>query len=253
MTTRTHLISAIAEALGMTYPKVDSYTRPLVKSGWWNKTARGAGAKAPTSEEAAKLLMALFADGPTQVDGMFLTYARLLPFGDESTFNILRQALDIDRVVSGFQQDEFLDYLAAFIDAFATGSIDDLIWRSDEDRLIHNGELEPTTGDAWDYYGPQIKFEISGPYPIGCITFLPTAHLGDQIRAAGGRSDDVLKLVFMDQTLGIGDRLKADLGEYPEELRKRTARGVKFTKAHDGRVISSVAELLRGPSGNADG
>lgn len=256
MTTAKAVSESLAEALGRSFASVESYGLVLRKFGWWQAAKRGRGARSMTSMEAAKLLLAVMSEGPSDLagsegSGFFLRYANLAlvpSLRDSPVASAVRDMMGIKRNA------EFLDYLDGLVRLFRDGQATDLIFHSPDPEGF---------ADDWVWGGPSVDIRVAGPFPTASITFLLSHDLIERLVASGHSRDDLLgpkTLAFVDQLFGWradvaekhGPDAEADLAGFDKAisgLREQYDRGVRFERAIGGREVEAVASILEKPEG----
>lgn len=244
MTTAKAVSESLAEALGRSFASVESYGLVLRKFGWWQAAKRGRGARPMTSMEAAKLLLAVMSEGPSDLagpdgTGFFLRYANLalLPsLRDDAVIAAVRDEIGVAR------NGEFLDYLDGFVRLFRDGRATDLIFHAPYDE----GQV-----DEWVWDGPGIDVRVKGPFPLASISFLLTREFCD--RHGLSQEPGRCLIPFVDQMYGWAadaEEAGAPDGAFSdaiEAIRKQHSRGVQFERAIGGREVEAVASVLEKP------
>lgn len=254
MSTAKAVTESLAEALGSSFAKLESYGLVLRRFGWWQAAKRGRGARPMTSMEGAKLLLAVLSEGPSDLagaegSGFFLRYANLalLPsMRDDPIVAAIRDAMGLKRTA------EFLDYLDGLVRLFRDGHATDLIYHSPEPEGFM---------DEWLWDGPSVDIRVKGPFPLASISFLLSHDTIERMVAEGHDVEALLgpkTLAFVDQLYGW----RADAAEKPgadperdlagfdaaiDGLRKQHDRGIKFERAIGGREVDAVARALAKP------
>lgn len=251
MTTAARVIEALADALGATQARVESYALVLRRVGWWSPVKRGRGARPATSNEASKLLLAIMSAGPTDLagpdsSGFFLDYANLalLPsLRDDPLIAAIRDVLGLDRTA------KFLDYLEGLV----------RLYRDDRtDELIFHSPYPEGFVDDWVWDGPDVGIRVSGPFPAASISFLLSHRFMATLRANGLPEETLMgtkTIPFVSQMLGWhqdavekGDEESAEaFVRGLAAVRESTARGVRFERAIGGREVAAVASVLAKP------
>lgn len=249
MTTATKVTESLAEALGRTHSSVESYGLVLRRMGWWAAAKRGRGARAMTSMEAAKLLLAVLSEGPNDLtgpkgSGFFLRYANLAlspGMRDDPVVAAIRDSMGLKRTAG------FLDYLDGLVRLFRDNRATD---------LVHYSPAPDGFLDDWAWGGPNVDVRVKGPFPLASISFLLSHEVIERMVGEGHSEADLMgpkTLAFVHQMYGWrADAIEddRDTDGYDgaiEVIRKQFSRGVQFERALDGRAVDAVAKVLAKP------
>lgn len=244
MTTAKDVSLALAQALARPYASVEAYGLALRRNGWWDPAKRGRGARAMTAREAAQLLLAVLSEGPSSLggreeeDSFFKTYSTLQPSrrGKEQLFDAVAKELEVPSPAA------FLDYIEAFVRLF----------RDDKaEEVIHVWAADPHA-PAYEWRGPTIHIEISGPYPRAEITFSPSAAF---VARHGLQLAEHRGLIRLDFHLAAVSQYSYERDGYEnvaawsevEGIFEAYDRGVRVARIIGAREVDAVAKALAKP------
>lgn len=245
MTTAKDVSLALAQALARPYASVEAYGLALRRNGWWDPAKRGRGARAMTTREAAQLLLAVLSDGPSTLgspaeDGSFFkTYSSLQPsrHGKDQLFDAVAKELGLAFPAS------FLDYIEGFVQLFRNGGAE---------SVIHVWPADPQA-PAYEWRGPTIHVEISGPYPRAEISFTPSSAFVDRHSLPMEEHRGVIRLDF--HLAAVASSWVQEREGY-EHVSARSEvdgifeaydRGVRFARIIGAREVDAVAKALAKP------
>lgn len=258
MITAKQLIQATADAIAAPYPTIEAYGAKLRDFSWWHKTKRGRGANPATTMDAAKLLIAILADGPkalssgegdplARVDGtgFFIRTANMrMTLFEDAKFAVLQTELGLSKA------DGFLDVVNAVLAHAVTNADGGIFAKNDF------AELEDPNGK----HGLDLEFQVMGPFPMAKFRFRFADRIAEKLIANGMPGDEAFgysDLHFLHQIAGWHhDALETgrDASSYVQILReisRCTARGLKKQVGFGGYEIEALASVFRA-SGGAD-
>lgn len=247
------IYAALGEALNVPPAAIEPHGAALRKAGHWPPTKPGKGA-IPLSEGAASLpIISLMLGGPAAIvergplddTSVFLTYCNSAPI---NTIGVLKH--DIIKKKFGFDnfhcdEPRFADYITSIIKLYSQGEIDQIVYYKPD-----------PIGFREEYYydGPEIIAAIKGPYPIATIAFQPSNALISEFKDAGlsdAEASKEIKIAFVHELYHLCGKNKeqskeaTSIGNLIEQLRKKTARGIRFERAVHGEVFDAIGKLYR--------
>ncbi|WP_157004536.1 hypothetical protein [Brevundimonas nasdae] len=245
MTTAKDVSLALAQALARPYASVEAYGLALRRNGWWDPAKRGRGARAMTTREAAQLLLAVLSEGPSTLgsreeeESFFKTYSTLQPsrHGKDQLFDAVAKELEIDFPAS------FLDYIEGFVRLFRNGKAEE---------VIHVWAADPHA-PAYEWRGPTIHIEVSGPYPRAEISFSPSAAFSARHALQMAEHRGIIRLDFHLATISSSWVFERDgyenvsVRSEVDGIFEAYDRGVRFARIIGAREVDAVAKALAKP------
>lgn len=213
--TAADLVRALSASVQMPFSTIEAYAVALGRVGWWERPKRGRGARKKTDEDAAKLLLAVLAPGPSDLGegGFFLRYANMHVAPNQKRSMLLT----VLRREMGLSNDaKFLDFAAAFIRLYRIGETDRVLWHTPSP----SGFLGDSAVDV-----PDVEMRVKGPVAMGSFTFLLAQKVVDELAADGSGAENWLG----PQTIHFVEEMLGQLDDAQHEGREQEARGFSNT------------------------
>lgn len=252
MTTAAKMFEKLSESLNRPFSSVEAYGLALSKYGWWSRNKRGRGAVSRSVMDGSKLLLAILANGPsdlvsreTGVESFFLDYANLRV--EPTLIKEPWVACVMDEL--GLAKDAgFLDFIAAFLSRYIDGTADRVIFHSPDPEGFH--------GDDDVYDGPNIEVRIKGPNPAGGIRFMLSHAVLNKLEAQGVDVEPLLGVkeirfahyffALLVEAQEKGDKMSVEsFGNAIRAVAEHNARGIGFERFFGALQFEAIASAFR--------
>lgn len=252
MTTAAKMFEKLSGSLNLPFSSVEAYGLALRKYGWWNPGKRGRGAIPRSVMDGGKLLLAILANGPSEltsrepgVENFFLRYANMQvasPLLDKPWVRCVMDELGLAKDAG------FLDFIAAFLTLYIDGTADCVIFHSPDPEGFH--------GDDDVYEGPGIEIRIKGLHPSGSIRFMLSRAILNKLEAQGEDIEPLMgvkEIPFLHWLYArhAEAKRKGDMqavmsfGEAIRDLAKRNDRGIGFERFFGALQFEAIASAFR--------
>ncbi|KQY18167.1 hypothetical protein ASE23_15730 [Rhizobium sp. Root73] len=255
MTTAAKMFEKLSESLNRPFSSIEAYGLALSKFGWWSASKRGRGASPRSVMDGAKLLLAILANGPSElanrengVESFFLDYANLVVAPniiDEPWVKLVMSEMGLAKDAG------FLDFLAALLSLHISNEVDRVVFYSPDPEGFH--------GDDVVYEGPHIEARIKGPTPAAGIRFMLSHAILDRLKAEGHDVEPLLgekEITFVHRffALLIEAQKKGDEREIESfagairVVAECTGRGIGFERFFGAMQFEAIASAFRDAS-----